>query len=242
MNEQLRGITVLDINDLISLRERLKYQLNMLDKLERAVQLMESIRMYEASLGPIGLIDRFNLQPIDELMASNLVNVSKSINNNQRLKESYSVISDVNTADEINLDMLHKLNGIIERKERLNRKINEAGALVHLKETEMINETLVLQLSKVKDLLDKQGALSNQVEVISIGACKEVTQDNISTIGKLVKVQAMFKDIAEKQEALGKINDYLEQVQEYLKKCGVAVESCPKCGEAVIFDIDKLEG
>lgn len=242
LNEQLRGITVLDINDLISLRERLKYQLNMLDKLERAVQLMESIRMYEASLGPIGLIDRFNLQPIDELMASNLVNVSKSINNNQRLKESYSVISDVNTADEINLDMLHKLNGIIERKERLNRKINEAGALVHLKETEMINETLVLQLSKVKDLLDKQGALSNQVEVISIGACKEVTQDNISTIGKLVKVQAMFKDIAEKQEALGKINDYLEQVQEYLKKCGVAVESCPKCGEAVIFDIDKLEG
>ena len=36
--------------------------------------------------------------------------------------------------------------------------------------------------------------------------------------------------------------NYVEQVTEYMKSIGVAVESCPKCGEAVIFDIDKMNG
>ena len=26
-----------------------------------------------------------------------------------------------------------------------------------------------------------------------------------------------------------------------MKRCGVACETCPKCGETVIFDIDKME-
>ena len=45
---------------------------------------------------------------------------------------------------------------------------------------------------------------------------------------------------AQKNNELTVINDNICKIHDYLKQCGVAVEACPKCGEAVIFDIDAV--
>jgi L-lactate utilization protein LutB len=76
--------------------------------------------------------------------------------------------------------------------------------------------------------------------MLDTNGCNEITTEQTTIVSKLVQMQSMKESVAEKQSQIEPIKVYIEQVQNYLKQCGVAVESCPKCGEAVIFDIDKL--
>jgi len=59
-------------------------------------------------------------------------------------------------------------------------------------------------------------------------------------LGNIEKVIELLNSSNSMKSDLTKVEDYIVQMDDYLKKCGVAVETCPKCGEAVIFDVDKL--
>lgn len=240
LRNQLRSIKVIDVESLLSIRERLKYQLSLLDKLEKAVGYKRSIEEQEAQLGAIALVNRFNLQPIDELLVSNINRVNNILNNKVSLKISASVLNTSNSIEIIDTNLLDKLSNLISKKNELRIKVEEAGAYIHINKIPEINEALVIQLYKTVQLLNKRNSLQNQVSTISLQDATEVTDKSLDILNKLSRMKEMYQAIKVNTDNLIKINDYLEQVQEYLKQCGVAVESCPKCGEAVVFDIDKL--
>lgn len=242
LNDQMRTIKIIDIDALRSVKERLQYQLSLLDKLERAIGYSKAIQENEVKLGAIGLIDRFNLTNIDELLASNLIRVGNSIENVSNLKKSSSILKCTDTIEEIDTSLLNRVYNIITRKNELSDKIKEAGTLIHIVEIKDVNESSVVQLDRAAKLLKEIRTLENHAEVLDIKDTTEITDKDIQNISKIESVIQKRDTIRTDSDNLGKIVDYIEQVQDYLKKCGVAVESCPKCGEAVIFDIDKLEG
>lgn len=242
LNDQMRTIKIIDIDALRSVKERLQYQLSLLDKLERAIGYSKAIQENEVKLGAIGLIDRFNLTDIDELLASNLIRVGNSIENVSNLKKSSSILKCTDTIEEIDTSLLNRVYNIITRKNELSDKIKEAGTLIHIVEIKDVNESSVVQLDRAAKLLKEIRTLENHAEVLDIKDTTEITDKDIQNISKIESVIQKRDTIRTDSDNLGKIVDYIEQVQDYLKKCGVAVESCPKCGEAVIFDIDKLEG
>lgn len=242
LNDQMRTIKIIDIDALRSVKERLQYQLSLLDKLERAIGYSKAIQENEVKLGAIGLIDRFNLTNIDELLASNLIRVGNSIENVSNLKKSSSILKCTDTIEEIDTSLLNRVYNIITRKNELSDKIKEAGTLIHIVEIKDVNESSVVQLDRAAKLLKEIRTLENHAEVLDIKDTTEITDKDIQNISKIESVIQKRDTIRIDSDNLGKIVDYIEQVQDYLKKCGVAVESCPKCGEAVIFDIDKLEG
>lgn len=242
LNDQMRTIKIIDIDALRSVKERLQYQLSLLDKLERAIGYSKAIQENEVKLGAIGLIDRFNLTDIDELLASNLIRVGNSIENVSNLKKSSSILKCTDTIEEIDTSLLNRVYNIITRKNELSDKIKEAGTLIHIVEIKDVNESSVVQLDRAAKLLKEIRTLENHAEVLDIKDTTEITDKDIQNISKIESVIQKRDTIRIDSDNLGKIVDYIEQVQDYLKKCGVAVESCPKCGEAVIFDIDKLEG
>lgn len=242
LNDQMRTIKIIDIDALRSVKERLQYQLSLLDKLERAIGYSKAIQENEVKLGAIGLIDRFNLTDIDELLASNLIRVGNSIENVSNLKKSSSILKCTDTIEEIDTSLLNRVYNIITRKNELSDKIKEAGTLIHIVEIKDVNESSVVQLDRAAKLLKEIRTLENHVEVLDIKDTTKITDKDIQNISKIESVIQKRDTIRTDSDNLGKIVDYIEQVQDYLKKCGVAVESCPKCGEAVIFDIDKLEG
>lgn len=242
LNDQMRTIKIIDIDALRSVKERLQYQLSLLDKLERAIGYSKAIQENEVKLGAIGLIDRFNLTDIDELLASNLIRVGNSIENVSNLNKSSSILKCTDTIEEIDTSLLNRVYNIITRKNELSDKIKEAGTLIHIVEIKDVNESSVVQLDRAAKLLKEIRTLENHAEVLDIKDTTEITDKDIQNISKIESVIQKRDTIRIDSDNLGKIVDYIEQVQDYLKKCGVAVESCPKCGEAVIFDIDKLEG
>ena len=240
LRNQLKSIKIIDVEALLDIRERLKYQLSLLDKLEKAVQYKRNIKEQEVQLGAIGLINRFNLQTIDELLTSNINRVGNILKSQENLKVSALVLEKSTSLETIDINLLNRLSSLILKKNELRTKIEEAGAYIHINKIPEINETLVVQLYKTVQLLDKRNSLQNQVNVIDLQESTEITDKSLDILSKLNKMKEMYQAIKVNTDNLTKINDYLEQVQEYLKQCGVAVESCPKCGEAVVFDIDKL--
>lgn len=237
---QLKSITVVDTEPLVNVKDRLVEQMTMLDKLERAKVLLDRVNQCEIQLGALALIDKFKLESINEVIANKLVSVSRLLSRNNETVNLLNRITDINNLEEIDYNIINKLYNILGKKEELDSKITEAGALVQLTSISEISEVTVVQLNKVVNLISKLNKLTEQSKAIDVSSCSEIEQHTIESLDKLQKIASFKEQVDTNNNQLQQINAYIVQVQDYLKQCGVAVETCPNCGSDVIIDIDKI--
>lgn len=237
---QLKSITVVDTEPLVNVKDRLVEQMAMLDKLERAKVLLDRVNQCEIQLGALALIDKFKLESINEVIANKLVSVSRLLSRNNETVNLLNRITDINNLEEIDYNIINKLYNILSKKEELDSKITEAGALVQLTSISEISEVTVVQLNKVVNLISKLNKLTEQSKAIDVSSCSEIEQHTIESLDKLQKIASFKEQVDTNNNQLQQINAYIVQVQDYLKQCGVAVETCPNCGSDVIIDIDKI--
>ena len=240
LQNQVKSINIFDIDSLVNVRDSLKEQISIIEKIEKAKKLLDTVNNCEIQLGALALIDRFKLQSINEVLVSKLTNVNRLLNKNNESNNLLSRIEDIKNIGEINTDILNKTNNIIQKINNLNSKVNEAGALAHINEISEISEVAVIQLNKTVSLLDRLNILERQYNMYSIDECNEISQSDIDNITKLSRLDALYSSIDNNSKQLEQVNSYIVQVQDYLKQCGVAVETCPNCGSDVIIDMDKI--
>lgn len=240
LQSQLKSITVVDTEPLVNVKDRLVEQMAMLDKLERAKVLLDRVNQCEIQLGALALIDKFKLESINEVIANKLVSVSRLLSRNNETVNLLNRITDINNLEEIDYNIINKLYNILSKKEELDSKITEAGALVQLTSISEISEVTVVQLNKVVNLISKLNKLTEQSKAIDVSSCSEIEQHTIESLDKLQKIASFKEQVDTNNNQLQQINAYIVQVQDYLKQCGVAVETCPNCGSDVIIDIDKI--
>lgn len=240
LGAQLRSISIVDVEPIKNIKDRLIQQMTVLTKLEKAKSLVDKVDSCEQQLGAVALIDRFGLQPIDELMSSRLSNASRLLNNKYELENKSLWVESVNDLAEIDVSVSNKLKYILEKKTELSKKLTDTGALVHLSEISEISEIVPIHLIKINSLLNDIRAKEAEIQKIDVTGQQEIQQSSLDSITKLQRIYSFADSIKNKEVELEQDNNYIEQVQDYMKQCGVAVETCPRCGEAVIFDVDKL--
>ena len=237
---QMRAINIIDTEPLLNVRDRLEEQLAFLDKLERARNLVNTVKKCETQLGALNLLDKFDLQPINEVIASKLNSVNRLLTNKNKSDNLLSIYKDIDSLEIIDTGNVHKLINIINKITELNNKLISAGTLTQISEISEISEIVVIQLNKLMNLTSKLESQKKHLDTIDTDGCDYVSQIDIDSLDKLNRIATAISKISVAHNELNQINDYIVQVQEYLKQCGVAVETCPKCGEAVVIDIDKL--
>jgi len=241
LQNQAKDITVFDLDPLINVRDRLKEQMLSLSKISKAKVLLDSMNELEVQLGALALLDRYNLQPID-IMATDKINraynIFENINEQNKLLSKYS---ELDTLDIIDTSIVNKEFSIATKYKELDKKIDEAGAFMQLSEISEISEIVAMHIDKAHRLMTELNGYLDELTKHDTTECAEVTDKAVNIINKLVRMSQLIDNQKTNNETLGKINDYIVQMDDYLKKCGVAVETCPKCGEAVIFDIEKIE-
>lgn len=235
---QLKLVHTCEIEPLINIRDRLKSQLNLLNKINKAKTLLNKIDNSEKQLGALLLIDRFKLEPLNEILTSKLVTVSRLLNNKNNSEELIKNLEEINNIEEINVDKLEKLYSIVNKKNILNTKITKASLINGVNEISEISELSVMQINKLTALLNKIETYKRNTTILELEQCSEI---QTLILDKASRAKQIIEENGHKQTALEQINNYICQVHDYMKQCGVAVEACPKCGEAVIFDIDKIE-
>lgn len=240
LNRQYKSINIVDTESLVDIKNNIKKQLAILDKLEKAIQLLNKIDSCENKLGALLLIDKFSLSEINELLSSRLNNVNNLLMSYNRLNKLSSILNSLSDVSEIDTDPLLKLRNIINKKHKLELKISEAGAIVSVKDLEEISEVKVTRLNiamnSLIDLLHKE----NRLKLIDTDSCELISQADISSVSQLLKMLDMKSKISINNDNINKINKYVNDVNNYLKSLGVAFETCPNCGSDIVIDIDKI--
>lgn len=242
LDNQLRAIRTVDVEPLISVKDRLTQSLATLDKIEKVVALKKRVETCEEQIGAIALIDRFNLQPLNEMRASTLSNISRLLKLRSDKINERQMLSEVDAIDEINTDKVVKLESLAKKIAGLEIKKKEAGELVNINDLTEISEVVVDQLNKAMAYKARLNSITKVVDDRKeLNSCSEIPDSHMTAVNTLYRVISLCNTVKQKQETVGQLKNYIDQVEVYLKQCGVACETCPKCGETVIFDIDKME-
>ena len=242
LQNQISSITIYDVESLTTVKNRLLEQINTLNKLRKAKQLCNRVAQIRDELGALALINMFKLENIDELYASKLYTANKLLAKISNMGKLSNILNQSSSIEEINVDKLNKIANLLNKVKILDEKINDAGALIHVSEISEISETTAMQLNKVHSLINGLDTLQNQERVLKeITEQPEVTANALSRLDKLQKIYNDNIEIEQKETEIKNINTYILQVQNYMKQCGVAVETCPNCGNDVIIDLDKLK-
>lgn len=240
LTNQARAIKIIDTESIVSVKNRLIQQMSILDKLEKAKALRDKVDGCERQLGALALIDKFKLESINELSASKLSSVCKILNRHNEVSKLRDLYNTVSNSELIDTGVVNKLSNFILKKEMLSTKIANAGALVHVSEISEISEIEIMQLNKIITLLKTIRYKESMSKALDTNGCDEIDDSRLTNLSKLHSIGVKRDEIIEKQAQLDSINTYIEQVHDYMKQCGVAVETCPKCGESVVFDVDKM--
>ena len=240
LSNQLRGIQVYDMEPLINIREQLKSRVSILNRLENIKQKLERLEELKRQLGCLALINRFNLEAIDEVKALRLDTTSKKLDNLANLIEKRNEISEVDSLKEIDVNTISKVSSLISRIGMLDGKIKEARMYDQVSSCSEIYETLVLHLNNAKTLTDRVNTIKKSVSSIDVSGCEEISETKLSAIAKLVTIGNDIIKINNNTAALNDANSHITQLTDEFVKLGIAVETCPKCGETIVFDTDML--
>lgn len=239
LNNQLNIIEVFDIDALVNIREQLKKQKELLEKMSTIKDLIDKTDKLEEQLGLLVLIDKFNLQQLDLILADKLNRVGQLTEKINELNKEIIKYNELESIGEIGIESYNKALSIIEKINVLEDIKIKENSLLEISNLDEINEYRVGTLSRIKAVKDRLNELESKDNSKEIDGLTEI---DLSIADRLVKAMGWIQEIDTKKTAMEQSINYVEQVTEYMKSIGVAVESCPKCGEAVIFDIDKMNG
>lgn len=240
LNDQLRGIKVYDVETLVNIRDRIVSQVNLLEKAEKILSLKERMEQLINELGVLRLIDIYSLKEISESIASKINSISRLANNISKMNNFRIEYDKLNSISEIDIRQLNKIDELRNKSAELNKKINEAYKLRQVLGISEISERVTEHIAKFVTLDSKIKQLKEKANIIDTTGVEMISEQSLSGLSKASKIVQDLEVVKAKTAELSQYNDYIIQVENYLKQCGVAVEICPKCGEQVIFDVSKL--
>jgi predicted ATP-dependent endonuclease of OLD family len=182
LKENLRRIKVYDIEPAINIRDRLKSQLQNLDKLERAKNIANRIDEAHRKLGALSLIDEYKLNEIDVARLDKFNNAIRLLNSSVKLNKLSEVYKDLSTIDSIDISVLQKLRGAIDRRNKIISDKQRMGILY--------------DISKVKEI--PESAVNS---VFKLGRAIEIAK----------RLRQMEDVLAKAKDVISKIEDYLEK-------------------------------
>ena len=240
--DQLRTIEVIDVQPLVAIRNRVSEYMVSLAKLEELTKLNDELKEIEHKLGALELLNIYkDVKPIDEGLAVKLNNAINALNNLSMTINESQKYSELSTLNEIDMNNYNKAINIMALYNGLSQISNKALLLQPVNSLEQISESLVVQLNSSFGIVDKLRAIETKLGIIDVSSLSEIDTKKLSYIDTIKNVIQQISENKQRDEYLKQYAVYIGQIQTYLKQCGVAVETCPKCGEDIVFDLDKMK-
>lgn len=239
LTDNLRGLRLYNLEPLINVRKRIQEQLNSLNRLEKAKEILDRINNAKKQLGDLSLIESNDLKEINVLEVTKLNSAYRILDSVDKLNKLLDINKKIEAANEIDINMVTRLANAIAKKNELSRKVISAGALVNVADLVEINEYEIQQLNRANKLRVK---LANDIKLYNILDNKHINlveQRDFDTVYKISKIKALIARNELLNSEVNKIDTYIAQVDNYLKACGVEVANCPKCGESLILEDGK---
>ncbi len=237
----LKGIRIYDLEPLVNIRDRLKDQLESVGKLERAGDISNTIKDGRMRLGRIGMIDKYGLGELDLVQVNRYVNIYRLVYKQKELILRLKKFREINTLNNIDTTVENKIAYIMAKRDELEDKISSTVELRKLGELGELREYEAEKLNKSLELLYKNKASMELLEIIDRKDCELVRQEDFDKVYQIAKIiQLKNRNSLLKTEVI-KCHSVIEQIEEYMKQCGARVITCTNCGEQLVISNDENE-
>ena len=233
LKETAKNIRVLDLSTLIKVRDKVKLNIDVTNKLGKLTEFKNSIDKLEQGLelkNELACMSEIKLEFLSLLEKLNL-----RIDNLNSIKDKLGSLDLIDKANQIDLTGLNKLDSLVIKLNSLHNKEEELNKYYGIDSLELIDtwdlaifESLLGKLSKYsknKADLDRK-ALVNSSDYIS-------TNDLID-LESLIDLNNKVKTLEEKSIAYKETADKFYHL---IKESGVCVADCPNCGSSVVIDM-----
>lgn len=240
LSRSLSAIKTFDIEPLLNIKNKLQSETQVMSKLDRAVSLIDNIDSMNRQLGALSELHKSGISTIDVSEIVRLNNIGHLIDELDKLELLSASYSDVDNLSAIDLSQINMLDQACNRLDSINTMSKQSEAYILLAKADSISEIEISALERVDTIFENIDKLSRLDKIYSSIDAEQINQSEFDSINKIDRAISLIEGVQTNASALEQIDAYIEQVQNWMKSIGVATTSCPKCGEAVIIDLDLL--
>lgn len=239
LDTQAKSLKIYDLEPLQNIRDRLKNEVAQLNKLDRALELKKKMEVQTREVGELS-----KLSSIPEISITLVMSLDKAyrvLDNLKELDRMYRTYSLADTLEEIDLNSYYNIYNAHVRYESLKNSEEQSRNYIAVNSLSEININEVSNLQRAMALSKKIEADMNKLQTLNISSATDVQDSDLTVYSRTYKALGLIQRNKQLEDAKVQIDNYCDAVIKWMKDIGVATETCPKCGETIVIDLDKIE-
>lgn len=236
LNENLRQMRVINLEPVVNIKNRIKEQLNKLDRIDAAVEKLHKIERARIAQGSLSLIAQHGLTELQVDRAATIINSIRLTENIARLSKLSSKYSDIATLNELNPSVLNQLNMLYERSKRQEELLQAHKANEKVEQLQALDTGLLDKFNKAASISAKIYTMSNSEAHKQVASTRLVEQRDFNAITLANSIEALISKISAAKGERDTLDANISATSDILKNCGALVSNCPKCGETIIME------
>lgn len=239
LDTQAKSLKIYDLEPLQNIRDRLKNEVAQLNKLDRALELKKKIEVQTREVGELSKLS--SIPEISITLVMSLDKVYRVLDNLKELSSMYRTYSLADSLEEIDLNSYYNIYNAHVRYESLKNSEEQSRNYIAVNGLSEININEVSNLQRAIALQRKIEADMNKLQALDISRAADVQDSDLTVYNRTYKALGLMQRNKQLEDAKVQIDNYCDAVIKWMKDIGVATETCPKCGETIVIDLDKLE-
>ena len=239
LDTQAKSLKIYDLEPLQNIRDRLKNEVAQLNKLDRALELKKKIEVQTREVGELS-----KLSSIPEISITLVMSLDKAyrvLDNLEELGNMYRTYSLADSLEEIDLNSYYNIYNAHVRYESLKNSEEQSKNYIAVNGLSEININEVSNLQRAIALQRKIEADMTKLQTLDISSAADVSDSDLTVYNRTYKALGLMQRNKQLEDAKVQIDNYCNAVIKWMKDIGVATETCPKCGETIVIDLDKIE-
>lgn len=239
LDTQAKSLKIYDLEPLQNIRDRLKNEVAQLNKLDRALELKKKIEIQTREVGELS-----KLSSIPEISITLVMSLDKAyrvLDNLEELGNMYRTYSLADSLEEIDINSYYNIYNAHVRYESLKNSEEQSRNYIAVNSLSEININEVSNLQRAMALSKKIEADMNKLQTLNISSAADVQDSDLTVYSRTYKALGLIQRNKQLEDAKVQIDNYCDAVIKWMKDIGVATETCPKCGETIVIDLDKIE-
>ena len=239
LDTQAKSLKIYDLEPLQNIRDRLKNEVAQLNKLDRALELKKKIEVQTREVGELS-----KLSSIPEISITLVMSLDKAyrvLDNLKELGRMYGTYSLADSLEEIDLNSYYNIYNAHVRYESLKNSEEQSRNYIAVNSLSEININEVSNLQRAMALSKKIEADMNKLQTLNISSATDIQDSDLTVYSRTYKALGLIQRNKQLEDAKVQIDNYCDAVIKWMKDIGVATETCPKCGETIVIDLDKID-
>lgn len=239
LDTQAKSLKIYDLEPLQNIRDRLKNEVAQLNKLDRALELKKKIEVQTREVGELSKLS--SMPEISITLVMSLDKAYRVLDNLKELGSMYRTYSLADSLEEIDLNSYYNIYNAHVRYESLKNSEEQSRNYIAVNGLSEININEVSNLQRAIALSKKIEADMNKLQTLDISRAIDVSDSDLTVYNRTYKALGLMQRNKQLEDAKVQIDNYCDAVIKWMKDIGVATETCPKCGETIVIDLDKIE-